>query len=265
MPLPCHGPIPCRLCWSAGGETEKVFGPQISTEPHRFRMVNDPGAWGSPDPVVLVLGMSKGNTQAEAMARAAVDGSFNDVPFAKMRLRLLQSLQAVGLLPEVRTLDPMFAADEPDFGWGSILRCSLTGWDKKKSRWSGASGDVIPGLKHAEGNAYLQNCLRRHLTGLSDRTRLVILLGNDDGYIRVVRRAFEAVFGPTSDIAGAGSQAFRFGAQTAVHIGHPSPLNGYFSSFLAGSVATSQGAKRAQAQMAVELALEGDLQLRARI
>lgn len=255
MPLPCHGQIPCRNCWSAGEETAKVFGPPIDAEPHRFRMVNDPGAWGAQDPAVLVLGMSKGNTQATAMARAAQDGGFDAVPFAKMRPRLLQSLQAVGLMAGETSLDGRFTDQEQDYGWGSILRCSLTGWDKRNGRWSGASGDVIPGLKQAEGNGFLQACIRQYLTGLSDRTRLIVLLGNDDNYVRVVRRAFEAVFGSNSAIAGAGSQAFRFGARTVVHIGHPSPLNGFFSSFLTGSVAVPQGAKRAQARHAVELAL----------
>lgn len=257
MPLPCHGPIPCRLCWPTKGETEATFGPPIATEPHRFRLVNDPGAWGAQDPVVLVLGMSKGNTQADAMARAAAGGSFNDVPFAKMRPRLLQSLQAVGLLPGVATLDPMFSAEEADYGWGSILRCSLTGWNKKTGRWSGASGDVIPGLKDPEGQDAMVACIRMHLTGLSERTRLIVLLGNDDNYIKVVRRAFEMVFGAATEIPGAGSQAFQVGAQTVVHIGHPSPLNGFFNNFLSGSPAIPQGAKRAQAKRAVELALEG--------
>lgn len=255
MSLPCHGPISCRLCWAGSDAKEKGFGPPVDGQPNRFRLINDPGAWGAKDPVVLVLGMSKGNTQADAMARAAEGGSFEAVPFAKMRPRLLQSLQAVGLMRGVTNLDPRFAARERDYGWGSILRCSLTGWNKKNDRWSGASGDVIPGLKQRDGNLALKACIQQHLTSLSERTRLIVLLGNDDRYVEIVRRAFQGVFGPVTPLDAAGNQGYRIGAQTVVHIGHPSPLNGFFDSFLTGSTATPQGVKHEQAARAVALAL----------
>lgn len=259
MPLPCHGPISCRLCWVGSKGSEKGFGPSISTRAHRFRMVNDPGAWGAQVPQILVLGMSKGETQAAAMARAVIDGSFEAVPFAKMRPRLLQSLQAVGLLTGETSIDHRFLATEADYGWGSILRCSLTGWSKKNQRWSGASGDVIPGLRNPEGNEALKRCIRQHLKDLSDRTQLIVLLGNDDNYIAVVRHAFEEVFGVTISLPGTGSQAFRVGAQTVVHVGHPSPLNGHFISFLQGPVSTTQGAKREEAKLGVQIALFDNL------
>src|SRR5690348_13165688 len=55
MGLPSHGRIACRRCF-AGTDEVLTLG--------KWRVVNDPGAWGSATPTVLVLGFSKGFTQA---------------------------------------------------------------------------------------------------------------------------------------------------------------------------------------------------------
>jgi hypothetical protein len=52
-----HGPITCRACF------EDRDPAVTAIESGGFRLVNDPGYGGAPDPVVLVLGQSKGRTQ----------------------------------------------------------------------------------------------------------------------------------------------------------------------------------------------------------
>ena len=56
--FPAHGPIACRKCFSGSTSDSLTIG--------RWQAVNDPGAWGSAAPKILVLGFSKGFTQAGA-------------------------------------------------------------------------------------------------------------------------------------------------------------------------------------------------------
>ena len=253
MPLPPHGPVDCRVCWSGCAGSQRGFGGLTPTGQDRFRLVNDPGAWGAREPLVLVLGMSKGNTQSDAMRRARLDGGYDEVPFRKMRPRLLETLQAVGLMAGETGIDHRFRESEPDYGWGSILRCSLTGWEK--GAYSAASGVVLRGMSHPDGKALVPACVRQHLLGLPDRTRLVVLLGNAEGYMKLIRRVFSEIFPDFRPIAGSDGVAFEAGGRVYVHVGHPSPLNGHLSSFLAGGPASAQGAKREGAREAVRRAL----------
>lgn len=55
-PLPTHGPLSCSICFSHCNAPETANG---------WRLINDPGYWGATDPVVLVLGQSKGKTQRD--------------------------------------------------------------------------------------------------------------------------------------------------------------------------------------------------------
>ena len=55
--LPAHGKIDCHDCFS---------GDQLQTSPHpKWLMRNDPAAWGSEKPKILILGFSKGATQTD--------------------------------------------------------------------------------------------------------------------------------------------------------------------------------------------------------
>jgi hypothetical protein len=92
--LPAYGKIQCRECFSlTDGET---------TKPHpEWRMINDPGAWGGSIPKYLVLGFSKGSTQAGIYQ----NGKFEDIAYAGMRPRLTVALQSMGVLQNTETVD----------------------------------------------------------------------------------------------------------------------------------------------------------------
>ncbi|MCW3783590.1 hypothetical protein [Defluviimonas salinarum] len=249
MPLPGHGPIDCRLCWQdCGSATARTL------EEGRYRLVNDPGAWGARDPKILVLGMTKGNTQSGAMAAAMADGSYDGVPFASFRPRLLEVLKTVGLMAGVFDIDRFFREDEADYGWGSLLRCSFTARDANGT-YLGKSGPVITGMSRKEGFAVLTACARRHLEGLSSRTRLVVLLGNDDRYMALVARAMATVFPDYAAHPELGPVVFRAGGRFFVHVAHPSKGNGCYGAFLTGPGNTGQGAKRAKARAGIRGAL----------
>jgi len=237
--LPLHGPITCRKCWS-GNETE------FTTADGKFRVVNDPGAWGSATPEVLVLGISKGFTQANAFSR----GDFDAVPFKGFRPRLRQALSLIGLMPPDADIDGALSAREERFGWGSLVRCSLSGWNAKKQAFGAGTPEVLPAFEHPEASRFLGGCMQRFLGALPARTRFVALLGNSDGYIETVGEQLRTMF-PHS-YRRVNSVAHQTGAVLWVHTGHPSTGNGHFPSFANGDASSKQGQKRELAKAAVE-------------
>jgi hypothetical protein len=67
--LPQHGPVACTTCF---GTTAVEFDRTRSQE-GEWRITANPLAWGGTHPEVLVLGFSKGPTQAGAMATTPHD------------------------------------------------------------------------------------------------------------------------------------------------------------------------------------------------
>jgi hypothetical protein len=144
--------------------------------------VRDPGHWGSSNPSILVLGISKGNTQSNAFA----NGRFEDVAFKNIRGRLLEILQTVGLLPgeALSRFQKRFLACEREYAFASVVRCSLTGMDRRKQVHMADSPNVIPAFKpNSPGYVFVSACVDQHIGHLSPKTHTVILLGNNDQYI----------------------------------------------------------------------------------
>jgi hypothetical protein len=130
-----HGWMTCDRCWNGATDVQ---------ESGRFRLVRDPGHAGASNPSILVLGISKGNTQSDAHAKGS---PVEDVAFKGMRPRLFQVLQAVGLLTgeSYADFDPYrFTETEKEYAFASVVRCSLTGWSRKKDKHTAESQFVIP-------------------------------------------------------------------------------------------------------------------------
>lgn len=124
-----HGPLKCRRCF-------EVHDSSI-IEVDSWRLVNDPGLWGATDPVVLILGQSKGNTQARSWSL----GEFDKVGFAGIRDRLARVLDRIGIDIDVANPDKHFSSDEPNLAFASVLRCSLS------DRFGKTSGSpIIPAM-----------------------------------------------------------------------------------------------------------------------
>jgi hypothetical protein len=244
-----HGPMACERCWLGCKTREKFVGPN-----DKYRIVNDPGYWGATNPRVLVLGMSKGNTQASVMNDSYADGTFDMVAFMGFRDRLLKVLHAMGLMHKDTSIDHHLTAQETDWGFASILRCSLTvkTYNPKKNIWqySAESGGVISSMKN-EFQPWMVNCIDEHLTRLSKRTRLVIMLGNAENYFKALEPAMRAVFPDYEPHPKYGKLVFRAGKRFFVHVGHPSKGNGHLGTFLDGAQHIGQGAKRDHARRAI--------------
>src|ERR1019366_3624459 len=127
--LPSHGHITCRRCFTTDGNTQMIG---------KWQMVNDPTAWGSTTPEILVLGFSKGFTQANAFR----SGRLEDIPFKNMRTRLTEELRLLGVLSATETVDQKIVATETKFAFGSLVRCSLSRLNVKGKL--ACTGEVMP-------------------------------------------------------------------------------------------------------------------------
>src|SRR5690606_20450977 len=103
-----HGRIMCRRCFTNDGDAQTIG---------KWQMINDPGAWGAAKPKVLILGFSKGSTQATAYRT----GRFEDIPFKDMRKRLTEELRLLGIIGATENVDERMVASERDLAFGSLV------------------------------------------------------------------------------------------------------------------------------------------------
>jgi len=230
--------------------------------PQAFQVINNPGAWGSQNPKIMVLGQTKGFTQSDAMADAVDEEDYEKVAFADSREELHAILRSLGLATEVNDLDPLFSKDQQDWHWGSIIRCTLAAWDKKIRKktnepvgWSSASTLVGKAYNSTLLGKFPRNCTDQFLSELPDRLRLVVVLGNAPDHVKRVRNMIARVHKDLTLHPEAPEVAYTAGGATWVHIVHPSgSARGYHADFIAGDAATSQGSKARQARRAISAA-----------
>jgi hypothetical protein len=235
-----HGRMTCDRCWKNVAVNAQEAGP--------FRLVRDPGRWGSSTPSTLVLGVSKGNTQSNAFAT----GNFDAAAFMGIRHRLLQVLQTVGLLQDETAADfeQRFCKDELEYAFASVVRCSLTGMDRKKPMHTADSPNVIPAFKvSSPGYRFTSACVDQHIGRLPDTTQRVVLLGNTDAYIEHLSVVVGRLRGSLQKI---NDVAYRAGNVLFVHISHPSKGNGHFGAFIRGE--GTPGEKMRMAREAIKSA-----------
>lgn len=239
MSLPRHGKLECRLCFLDDREVH---------ESASWRVRNDPGAWGSDNPLILVLGFSKGATQADIYQT----GKFEDVPFADCRDRLSELLRAVGLLETGQKIDERFGPNEKTFAFGSLVRCSLARLNKAEKFVT--SGEIMPkAFSEIVPRRFISNCTRQFLGHLPDRLRLIVLLGTTDAYVRGCAETIRELYPHDSRMIN--DVAYQAGSRTWVHISHPSPLNGHHRTWVEGGPETTAGSKRLMAVNAIKQAL----------
>lgn len=234
--FPSHGRIACRRCFDGQGDTQTIG---------RWQMVNDPGAWGSSTPKVLVLGFSKGFTQASAYR----SGRFEDIPFKDMRARLSEELRLLGVLGATETVDGRMLASEHEIAFGSLVRCSVSRMNDN-GRLE-CTGQVMPKAFSEEISSHLQRCAETFLTRLPETLRLVLLLGTTDSYIKGCRGVIRSLYG--SRFSDINAVSYRTDHVVWTHISHPSGLNGHHPAWMAGDASSKPGRKRNLAIDAIHL------------
>lgn len=229
-----HGPGNCRKCFT-DSESTLALGD--------WRLVNNPGYYGSSDPEILVLGFSKGANQN----RVAAKGNFDEIAFAKARHRLTAVLDALKVMPADRGIDDLMTAREKKFGIASLVRCSFC---KMKGGTCKTSGDVIPSaFTNVSTLEIIQRCTSTFLGNLSTSVRLVILLGTQEAYINKTKLAFMEIY---PDFRSLNPVAFRGGGALWIYAAHPSPGNGHFESWISSGKDNPSGRKRIAALEALD-------------
>lgn len=186
--LPDHGRIDCTLCH---GDQPVVFDRTI-TGNDSWRITANPLAWGNPKASVLVLGFSKGQTQAGEIAR----GRHDDIAFKGSRTHAAKILAHVGLMKKsdnktmARELDRMIADRNGAFHFGSLVRCAVERHDNKLG-WTGTNGSILDRFLETDFGAQVTgNCSTRFLSSLPKQTRLVVMfgMGNRGAYVEQARQ-----------------------------------------------------------------------------
>lgn len=231
-----HGRIACRRCFS-GDDNAQMIG--------KWQMVNDPAAWGSANPTILILGFSKGFTQANAFR----SGRFEDIPFKDMRTRLTEEMRMLGVIGKLETIDQKMVATEAKLGFGSLVRCSLSRINKKGVL--ACTGEVMPKAFSEEISSNLKTCAKTFLGDLPPSVRLVLMLGTTDSYIEGCREVVRSLHSP--GFAEINEVSYRTGDVVWVHVSHPSGLNGHHPTWMAGDQSTTPGKKRNLAIEAIRL------------
>jgi len=234
-----HGRLACRECFNVAGVDEKRIG--------LWRIQNDPCYWGGSDPEVLVLGFSKGFTQA----RAVRESTFENIPFKGMRDRLTDALRAVGLLSSNEHVNQLVSNPQSRVAFASLIRCSVARVNEKASFRAGkevleCSGPLIK-RSFKEIPEVISNCSRQFLADLPKSVRTVALLGVDGQYVKQCQLLIKELFpSPSRQI---NEMSLIADDRLWIWISHPSGSNGHFSDWLNG--VGGSGQKQAQAKAAV--------------
>ena len=229
--LPAHGRIACRKCFTTDGDVKEVG---------LWQAVNDPSAWGATEPKVLVLGFSKGFTQATA----SLGGNFEAIPFKGMRPRLTSALRRIGMLSESETVETKFSAGETDFAFGSLVRCSLSRLNAKTGKRA-CTGDIMPRAFVEPVQEVVRRCGDTFLSKLPASVRVVVMLGTGDAYMSGCRSLIQSIYG--AGFRGINDVAYQTPGVIWVHITHPSGMNGYFNPWIEGNASNPSGNKLVKA------------------
>src|SRR5579859_3630689 len=125
-------------------------------------------------------------------------------------------------------------AQEREFGFASLVRCSLDNRNK-------TSGIIPSALANPSIRTIIKRCAGTFLGQIPASVRLVVLLGTTDVSIAKTQALFSVLFSNYSNI---NQVAFRAGSALWVYATHPSGGNGHFEEWISGGNDTPSGRKR---------------------
>ena len=190
--LPESGRIECAICHRG----QRYAFDVTRTTDDGWRITDNPLAWGNPSAEIVVLGFSKGPTQAGALATQPHD----EIAFRRGRTNLAKILHHVGLLssPSGPFVDQAIADRRGRFHFGSFVRCTVERFDSEEAdpdkQWKGTGGGMLDKfIAHDFGRTTVQNCASRFLGDLPPQTKLIVMLGlgTAGNYVRACRQIYE--------------------------------------------------------------------------
>ena len=192
--LPKHGKIECTKCFV---DQETKF--DITKEQNGdWRITSNPLAWGSAEPEVVVLGFSKGPTQAGALVNTPHD----EIAYKGSRLNVGKIMAHVGLIPKAPDsqlkidVDRLIADKAGRFHFGSLVRCAVERFDKKANEWKGSGGGMLDRFVATDfGQKVTESCASRFLSDLPSNTKLVLMfgLGTKQNYVKEAFKIFQKI------------------------------------------------------------------------
>lgn len=195
--LPEHGRVACSLCHK---EAPILFdATHAKDDKNGWRITANPLAWGNPNAEIVVLGFSKGPTQAGALATTPHD----HIAYKGSRLAVGKILAHIGLVPKQepdalkRTVDRLIADRSGRFHFGSLIRCTVERFDRKageSGEWKGTGGGMLDKFVATSfGQEVAGRCSARFLGPLPPYTKLVVMfgLGAKGNYVREARKLVE--------------------------------------------------------------------------
>lgn len=192
--LPKHGRSECNRCYN----NEILKFDQSRIERDGWRITSNPLAWGNQTPKVIVLGFSKGPTQAGAL----VSTHHDEIAYKGSRLNVGKILAHVGLIPRSSNdklkakVDELIASPKGDFHFGSLIRCTVERFDEKSQSWKGSGGGMLDKfVSNSFGHLVSGNCAKEYLAELPHATKLVVMfgLGTKQNYVREAFKLYKRV------------------------------------------------------------------------
>lgn len=217
--LPDHGRIACSRCF----EGTRIEFDQTKRTDAGWRITANPLAWGNSDCEILVLGFSKGPTQAGALTTTPHD----QITYKGSRTNVGKILAHIGVLPPAAAEDggqmvsQAIADPSGRFHFGSLIRCTVERYDAKAAVWKGSGGGMLDKFVKTDfGQTVAGNCTDQFLRHLSRKTKLVVMfgLGSKLNYVQESFKLYQTARGGTwtwiNDVA------YTDGALVVVHVEH---------------------------------------------
>ena len=217
--LPVHGRISCARCY---GDPAVQFDVSTRTEGD-WRITANSLSWGSVNPEIVVLGFSKGPTQAGSLSNVPHD----EVAYKGGRLNVGKILAHIGLVPKGppdvlrKYVDSLISDQSGRFHFGSLVRCTVERYDRNAAAWKGSGGGMLSKfIATPFGASVATNCSTAFLRDLPGETRLIVMFGLGTGLNYVVS-AYE-LFGRAriGNWRMINSVAYTDGKVTVVHVEH---------------------------------------------
>lgn len=184
-------------------------------------MTCNPMSWGAKNPRFLLLGASKGPNQL----RHVGDPLKHDiVPFEGLRDTITKALRLMGLLGRDEHITQKIRSTETDWAFGSVVRCTL-GTVDEAGEVQRTKMVVGPLSEMTDEDSWIRKCLPTFYKKMPPRLEKVVLLSNDDRYIKACSRAFWEIDNSIKPMKE-NRVAYSNGKVTFVHIVHPAALRG---------------------------------------
>ena len=220
--LPSHGRVECVRCF-AHERTTDFDRTRRTADDQKWRITSNPLAWGNTEPEIVVLGFSKGPTQAGALSSVQHDR----IAYKGSRTAVGKILAHIGLVrpPEngdfKGMVDKLISDRTGRFHFGSLVRCTVERYDENTNTWKGSGGGMLDKFVGSRfGSEIATNCSSKYLGHLPTKTKLVVMfgLGTKLNYVNASQKLMEiARPGNWSKI---NEVAYSDGKVTFVHVEH---------------------------------------------